>query len=416
VALRYGFRASPIVKFGTWAGLLEQSFGAPYLSWVLLLGCLAGVVFWRPWRAQGWPGLSTRGGGIALVSALQIAVSLFTLSLGDPVEARYLYAVLPCVVVIVMWLCAHAASRKAVAVFCALCALQWISLHSVAFGAVSHVANQSAWLLRVQGDAHNFEDLARVVRATAVSGRFNIIGVEEPWLNANSASFFAAKNLLDSGVAGLYVSLGYAQTDVNVALRRIDGISARYVITLDGACQKNPPNFLNVVSLPILEELRHSDRFKAVPFPNGNGILVFERLEAQPDWTILSSIFPTGAATGADGTGGAWWIIHPSRRREGAMTRVEFKEPLQDHAVFSGKVESCDKRCEGVEVVLNISGPPGTNLTIRVPGPLQGKRIEADLGNSAGHRLTVDIRSLDPKRDNINYCWLTMTGIRVSAR
>ena len=314
IALRYGWRASPVVKFGTWTGLLEQSFGAPYLAWVLLLVCLVGALSWYSRKTKGLPAPFSGGAAMALISAVQVVILLFAFSLGDAVEGRYLYAILPCVVVIVMWLCAFAGSRKTVAVFGALCALQWILLHSVALGAVSYVADQSSWLLRVQGDTHDFEELMRVVRVTEVDGRYNIIGVEEPWFSANSAAFFAAKNRLSSGVAALYTSLGYAQTDVQAAMNRIQAISAKYVITLDESFQRAPPDFLNVVSLPVLRELQRGTQFKTIPFRSDKGILVFERLESASPWTILSTIFHSGAATGSDGAGQGWWTTHPSQR------------------------------------------------------------------------------------------------------
>jgi hypothetical protein len=416
ISLRYGLAASPIVKFGTWARLLGQSFGEPYLLWVLLLVCLAGVASRYSPKTQGWLTPSSTGRAMVLISAVQVVILLVTLSFGDAVDARYLYAILPCAVIIVMWLCAFSGSRTTVAVFSALCALQWILLHGVALGAVSYVADQSKWLLPLQGDAHDFEELMRVVRATAVDGRYDIIGVEEAWFNANSAAFFAAKNRLDTGSRGFYTSLGYAQTDVKAALGRIDQIRAKYVLTLDEQFQRNPPDFLNVVSLPILEQLRRGGQFKAIPFRSDKGILVFERLDSPSSWTILSSIFPSGAATGTDGAGQGWWRIHPSRRRAGEPTRVQYDIPLPADSVFSGNVESCDKRCQGIEIVLNVSGPPDRDFGIRLPGPLEGKHIEAALKNSAGQRLSVDIRSIDPDRDNIDYCWVTIKGINVASR
>lgn len=411
IALRYGIQATPIVKFGRWAGLVEQSFGAPYLSWAaLMLACFAGAVFWRFRTTPG------HRGDVALVSAVQIVILLCTFSLSDAGDVRFLFAVLPYIVAIVMWLCALAESRMAVAAFCALCALQWILLHGVTLGAISPVANQSSWLLSVQKDATNSEELMRVVRATEAPGKYSIVSVQEPWLNANSAAFFAAKNRLVTGRGGSYAPLGYAETELKAGLSRIYELSVQYVITLDEPFQRTAPDFLNVLGLPILKELRQGGRYKAIPFSSNKGILVFERNESAGPWTIVSTVFHPGAGTGVDRTGEAWWKIHPSWRRTGEPTALRYDRPLPAHAVFSGDVESCDNRCAGIEIVLKISGTPGKTFEIRLPGPLAGKRIETALNNSAGQQLTVEIHSVDPDLDNIDYCWLTMRDIQIASR
>jgi hypothetical protein len=415
IAVRYGFRASPMVKLGAWTHLLEQSFGAPYLSWALLLVCVAVALSWLFRRTRGWPALSRQAEEIALVSAAQIAILLLTFSLSDTMEVRFVYALLPFIAVIVMWLCVLTASRKTTTAFCAFCALQWMLLHGVALGAVSHVANQSRWLLGVRDDDHDSTELMRVVRATGAAGKYNIVGVEEPWLNSNSATFFAAKDRLNGGAGGTYLPLGYAETDVKAALQRILGIPARYVITLDEPFQQTPPDFLNVVSLPVLREIRRDSQFKSLPFKSDRGLLVFERLESPTPWTILSTIFPQ-ATMGSDGSGESWWRIHPSWRRAGNPTTLQYDPPLPPQAVFSGDIESCDKRCRGIEIVLNVTGPAGKHLILREPGPLEGQHIEAALENSGGQQLTVNVQSIDPERDNIDYCWLMIRGIQISSR
>ena len=58
-------------------------------------------------------------------------------------------------------------------------------------------------------------------------------------------------------------------------MRRIDGISARYVITVSEQDQTKPPDFVNVVSLPVLEQVRRDPRFTACRFPSKEGIVVF---------------------------------------------------------------------------------------------------------------------------------------------
>jgi hypothetical protein len=140
---------------------------------------------------------------------------------------------------------------------------------------------RSPWLLACNPDRTHYDELDRVIRQTSTAaGRYVIVGVEEPWLNANSASFFAARNRLRTGVRGYYTSLGYAQKDLAAALTRIDDLHATYLVTLERTFQTTPPNFLNLVSLPVLDEIERSTRFRRLPFSSSNGMLIFERLSA----------------------------------------------------------------------------------------------------------------------------------------
>src|SRR5207249_4122446 len=110
------------------------------------------------------------------------------------------------------------------------------------------------------------DEVARAVRLSDSPGHYNIVAIEEPWLNANSASFFAAKQSLKTGARGYYTSVGYAQEDTGAAMRRIEEFQAPYVITLDESHQSSTPNFVNVVSSRVLERMRRDSRFTQVPF------------------------------------------------------------------------------------------------------------------------------------------------------
>jgi hypothetical protein len=148
----------------------------------------------------------------------------------------------------------------------------------VALGAARPLANQYNWLLKPYEDRSRFSDVERVVQMTStVAGRYNIVGVEEPWLSANTASFFAAKHRLDTGIRSYFTSLGYAQSDLGAAVKRVEDFNTMYYITLDEHFQTIPPNFVNVVSLPMLKHVRLDPHFEQVTASSANGMLVFRR-------------------------------------------------------------------------------------------------------------------------------------------
>jgi len=287
--LLYGFRASVGKKMIVWMQLLNQSFLAPYV-WVVGILLIAGMFGWKP-RPDGTgldpikpaasvrdpmkPWASARG---FLLTAAQILAVLLVFSMNDAIEARYLYAIVVYLAILLMMLCTFFRTPAVALLVIAVCGWQWANVHAVALGARTNFANQFNWLLPVHADRSEYEELARVVEKTSVNaGQYNIVGVEEAWLNANAAAFFAAKNRLNTGVRSYYTSLGYAETDSTTALKRIDTLNTFFVISLDQQHQMNPPNFLNVVSLPVLHAIQSESRFRQLPFPSGKGVLIFER-------------------------------------------------------------------------------------------------------------------------------------------
>jgi hypothetical protein len=213
---------------------------------------------------------------LLLLSLFQIVFVLLVFSTNDTVESRYLFALLPSLAILFMSVCAQLPGRGVLAILIALSGLQWIVVNDAALRASNWIANRSQWLLQLDSSRSHFDDLTHIIQLTStVPGRYNIVGVEVPWLNANSAAFFAAKNRLATGVRCNYTSLGYAEKDVGAALKRIDEFSTQYFITLDEPFQP-PQNFVNVVSLPVLRAVEGSARFQVIPFANQNGCLILK--------------------------------------------------------------------------------------------------------------------------------------------
>jgi len=277
IALQYGFRASVIRKLIVWTDLLHQSFLAPYLLWAFGIAALMALAL-RLWpgtvRLKLPPEIQVLPG----LCLIQIVFLLLVFATNDTIDSRYMFALLPMVAILFMSVCAHLPSRGVAAILIALGSVQWVAVNYASLRADSTIANRSPWLLRFDSDRSRFDELTRVIQITStIPGRYNIVGIEMPWMNSNSAAFFAAKNRLATGVRCYYTSLGYAQRDLGAALKRIEEFQTPYVITLDGPHQSVPPDFLNLMSLPVLQELKRSSRFQTVAFKSQNGILIFER-------------------------------------------------------------------------------------------------------------------------------------------
>ena len=273
IALQYGSRDSIAHKFVLWTQLLVQSFFSPYLSW----GCLAAALAAIGWRRRSGGASKTKGALVStplVLSAVQIVLMLLTFSMNITVEPRYMFALLPGLAIVVMEVCASL-PKKAVAVLLLLAAVQWGTVNGASLKLARPLSGQSQWLIPLHSDRSQYEELERVVGVTDRVGRYNIVAVEEPWLNANSAAFFAAKRSLQAGARGYYTSIGYAQDNIEAAMRRIQEFDPAYVITLDESHQARDPNFLNVVASPVLQRMRGDSRFSQVVFESKTGVVIF---------------------------------------------------------------------------------------------------------------------------------------------
>ena len=276
IALHYGFRASLGSKLVVWLGLLDQSFLSPYLEWVVVLAVLIGLV--ARYGPAGRRSLPPAARAAAVLSALQVGLLLLVFSSNDAVESRYMYPMLVFLVVILMSFCAPIPWRAPFVVMFALCGLQFAVVHRVALGAAGPLASQFPYLTTTHADWGPYREVERVVGMTSTAtNRFNIVGVEEPWLNLNTANFFAAKHRLDTGIRSYYTSLGYAQEDVAAAVKRVEEFNAMYFITLDERFQTTPPNFVNKASLPMLKYVETAPQFERVLASDATGVLIFRR-------------------------------------------------------------------------------------------------------------------------------------------
>jgi hypothetical protein len=274
IALAYGFRASLVHKTAVWLRFMDQGFFEPYLGWALTILTIPAVlaIFTARISVSVWrPHLI-----IVVLSSFQIGLVILTFSLNDAVETRYLLGLLPYVTAIAIVLCSLARYRLVLILLFAACLAQWFTVNRASFEPANTLANQFPWLLPITVESTSYREVEETVQRTSVSPGYDVVAIEEPWINANSLAFFAAKNRLTTGIRSYYTSVGYAQKDPAAAIKRIDEFSARFVITLDEPFQSEP-NFLNLVTLPVLRELKSSQSFMRVPFTSKKGILIFKR-------------------------------------------------------------------------------------------------------------------------------------------
>jgi hypothetical protein len=282
VALHYGSDRPFLEKLSFWCRGLQQCFLLEPMVWVLAAGAVLASVLYGARIRSGRPHRRGPIEFVALVALAQIVavVCVFSLSINE--ETRYLLPLAVPIGIVLMWTLAQFPDWSLASVWCVLLGGQWACVFLQAFGGIAPQPTLTHWLVPVERDARRSQELARVVEATSnhrIRNRINVIGVEYPWFNANSASFYAAKAALAGVPRCRYTSLGYAEADAEAAWERlVTGINAPYFVTIAQDYQIAKDTF-NSVSLPILQRALGDPAFNPVPFVSECGVLVFRRDE-----------------------------------------------------------------------------------------------------------------------------------------
>jgi hypothetical protein len=279
VALNYGSAGTFGSKLLYWIRAAHVNFFVPFaipaLSSIVFAG---GYIAWR----QGYRAKPKHENRIAAVSLVHIVfvVALFSFQVNE--DNRYLLPLLPCIAICLMWLLSLSVRSYPGTLGCVLLATQFVVTNAQALNVTKINPNISYWLLPYSFDGTARAELSELIRVTSVpaaESRYNIVGIELPWLNANTLAFFAAKGRLETGRRSYFTSLGFAETDIEKAWTRLKQIKIAYFISLEEEKHPAPPDFLNRVTLPILRRVVSDPDFGPVDFPSRLGIVLFRRID-----------------------------------------------------------------------------------------------------------------------------------------
>ena len=283
VALYYGAEGSFFHKFQYWLGALQKSVALPPVLLGLAIVFLITVIGRHSIDSEGRQCLPS--GRLSLLAAgafghIGLVLAIFSLNVNE--EHRYLLPLLPSVAVIFLWWLSRVNMRPVLLLIGLLFMGQWVYVESRAFGIVPPDDTMSHWVLPIQRGKEKKNELARIVELTCTQDqahRYSITGVELPWLNANSMSFYAAKWKQDTNMQCHNTSLGYAEKDPVRAWKRLNDLNIAYFISLEETALPKPPNVLNEVSLSILQKIRADHRFTQLPYDSKLKVVVFRKNE-----------------------------------------------------------------------------------------------------------------------------------------
>jgi hypothetical protein len=220
--------------------------------------------------------------GAAFAQLLLVPV-VFALQVSE--ENRYLLPLAPALAICFLWVFSLGGSTVLKAAT-GLMAVQLILVHAQALGLtktnfnVSYWLVPDHWLVPDQPDRVALAELHDLVRLTSGPGtefRYNVVGVQFPWLNENALAFYAAQGRLSTGRRNYFTSLGYAETDADRAWTRMEQMKTLYYVGVEPDREPAPPDFLNQVSVPILRRVMADPNYTRVPFASQLGIVLFRR-------------------------------------------------------------------------------------------------------------------------------------------
>ncbi len=279
VALEYGRLPEFWAKWRFWIGAFSDAFFLPWAGVAVLMALAASIV--RVISSRGAISRPDRWQiAVTAASALTVVVTLFTFTRQINEETRYLLPLAPSVVVLIVSLGGLVNRRFVFGAIMITLLAQAIVVHGAALRFWARPAAASVWLLPYEPDKTRKRDVMAVVKRTTDPQRFGRIHVntyEVPWLNANSLAFYAAKHRLRVDGRDYYTSLGYAAMDLTAAWARVEAMQTASLIGVAPERQDSPPNFLNKIAIPALEQARTSATYMPLEFPNRSDILIYVR-------------------------------------------------------------------------------------------------------------------------------------------
>ncbi len=284
-ALLYGEKADFLSKFEYWLIAFQKSF----FSYSLAIICLAAFIYiltkflikaWKQSQLKSnQPDSNKLFDYLAIISVVQILLVLSALSLNVNQENRYLLPLLPYIIIVLAWLLFSAGQRLMLYAFMGLISFQLLFVNAQALGVVAPNDVFSYWLHPFQRDESQKQLLTSVVESTcneAGKYRYNIIGTELQWFNANSAAFYSAQQLLDHDYRCYFTSLGYAENDPLAAWKRLLELNINFFVTLKPAVLPRVDAF-NRVTLPTLNKIQASPLFTPANLVDESSVLLYKR-------------------------------------------------------------------------------------------------------------------------------------------
>ena len=166
----------------------------------------------------------------AAACVASIAVVLASFATQPNQEMRYLLGLVPFVAVLAALAISAARVRALVAAAVAVLAVELVVATLQGFGHARQASLISYPVKELTTETSFAKTLESAVADTCgpeSAGRINMVGADYPWLNHNNLSMLALEEHADEGLTCYYTAIGYAESDPEVAWKRVSSSSRR---------------------------------------------------------------------------------------------------------------------------------------------------------------------------------------------
>lgn len=286
----YGTKDIFLNKFIFWLNQFQKSFFLPYVFYftgiILILGIIKKIVTNKYFLS--FPKLLhfNKINAITLVSALSVIVVIITFCLQINQETRYLMPILPYVIIVICWIIYQLNYKYLGYTVLIIFLIQFLIVQLFSLGIVNFNLGTTTWLSSYNNNVEQRNNINEIINRTCTthsSNKLNAVGIEYPYFNANSLSYYASKYRLITGLNCSYTSLGYVEDNVEDAWNRIvNEYEIGYFITLKEDFYPKSVDPFNMVSLQILEKIKSSNLFELEKDIPSHNILIFRNISVIP--------------------------------------------------------------------------------------------------------------------------------------
>lgn len=268
VALNYGKVDLFYNKIAYWLGVFSNALATRYTLILIIMGFFSSIFIcfykYAMPKKNNWI--------LICLIGLQMTIPIVAFSLNINEENRYILPILPS---LAFFIVLTAPLSSLYLYFCLIVfSTQWLFVQSYSYSLHSYGGLLNYWLKAVNYAPEEREQLYQATKqlCTDENAGFYVVGVEYPAFNANTLAFLGS--LVNRKCR--FTSLGYAATDVSIAIRRIDDIDPKGFLTLKKSCQTEDVNFVNVISKSAVDYFDNNSEYRNTK-NFGNCIVLYQK-------------------------------------------------------------------------------------------------------------------------------------------
>jgi glycosyltransferase involved in cell wall biosynthesis len=273
----YGTRAPFFEKINLWLVFFQKSLFLPivmYFVFSVVCVYLFQYIFLKKHKLLELP---------IIIPISSIVLVLVFLSFQINEETRYLLPLLPYVIIFICWILYKINNIWMNIATIMVFILQFIFINGYTLDLIEIKPQDiNSWATVIYKNSDQKREIEAIVEQTCKSEsaeKFSVVGVEYPFLNANSVEYYATQQKIKTNFQCYYVSLGFAENNVDKAWKNMMTYrKAPFFISGPSDLYDQEPDAFNIVALPIFEMVKNSELFVEEKNPALGQIKIFKNI------------------------------------------------------------------------------------------------------------------------------------------